>query len=158
MAESSYFHPLSLEKNWNSVKESLLEVKIFYSSFDVVVVEEQPRHDVSIELMHPTRISLTEKKVARHVELNTAFFCLIFLQSILSVASDIGGALGLLLGLCGMNLIEITFLLWDIIAYKFCRTTNTKEASEEKMCSTKWAVQPMPQDPKEIFSARAFKQ
>ena len=33
----------------------------------------------------------------------------------MSIASDVGGAIGLLLGLCGINLIEMVLLAWDMI-------------------------------------------
>ena len=32
----------------------------------------------------------------------------------MSIASDVGGAIGLLLGLCGINLIEMVLLAWDV--------------------------------------------
>jgi hypothetical protein len=32
----------------------------------------------------------------------------------MSIASDVGGAIGLLIGLCGINLIEIILLAWDM--------------------------------------------
>ncbi len=32
----------------------------------------------------------------------------------MSIASDVGGAIGLLLGLCGINLIEMALLAWDM--------------------------------------------
>ncbi len=46
-AEKSYLHPFEVNHQWQSIKESLMEVRIFFHSFDALKIEETAQHTVS---------------------------------------------------------------------------------------------------------------
>ncbi len=39
-ADKAYLHPLKVDSEWTSIKESLIEVNVFFSSLEVVTTEE----------------------------------------------------------------------------------------------------------------------
>lgn len=66
-AEKSYLHPFHVKQQWQRIKESLLEVNVFFQTFDLLKTEETPQHTVSPQIFCGLRCDVLFTPVYTHL-------------------------------------------------------------------------------------------
>jgi hypothetical protein len=95
LGEEMLVHPKTVDNNWATMKDNVVKVSVSFGTFDITEIYEVPKYTVRSGIIQEVEIPYLVTRTFSQIP---------------SVANDLGGALSLLLGICGIMILDIMMI------------------------------------------------